>query len=113
MNRLFMLIMLSMTFFTAISQVMLKQSASKEYKHPIYEYLNWRVILAYALFVGILLVNTYAFTQVDMKYGSVLDAFSYVFVLLLSRLVLKEKITKGKMIGNALIVIGIIVYTLG
>ena len=113
MNRPFMLIMFSMTFFSAISQVLLKQSASKEYKHQIYEYLNWRVILAYAMFVGILLVNTYAFTQVDMKYGSVIDAFSYIFVLLLSSLVLKEKITKGKIIGNALIIVGIVVYTLG
>lgn len=113
MNRPFLMIMFSMTFFTAFSQVLLKKSTSKEYKHPIYEYLNWRVILAYAIFFGVLLVNTYAYTQVDMKYGSVIDAFSYVFVLLLSYGLLQEKVTKGKIIGNALIVVGIVVYTLG
>ena len=113
MNRVFMLIMLSMTFFTAFSQVLLKQSASKEHKSPLKEYLNWRVILAYAIFFGVLLVNTYAYTKVEMKYGPVLDTLSYVFVLLLSYGILKEKITKGKLIGNVIIIIGIVVYTLG
>ena len=34
MNRTFMLIMLAGTFFSAISQVLLKQSANMEYKNP-------------------------------------------------------------------------------
>jgi len=112
MNRLFMLLMVGGTFFTAISQVLLKQSANRTYSHPIFEYLNWRVVLAYFLFFGVLLLNTYAYTQVDMKYGPVLDTFAYVFVLLLSYFILKEKITKGKIIGNLIIIAGIIIYTL-
>jgi EamA-like transporter family. len=113
MNRLFMLIMFSMTFFSAFSQVLLKQSANQEHKSTLREYLNWRVILAYAIFFMVLLVNTYAYTKVDMKYGAVIDAFSYVFVLLLSFGILKEKITKGKLIGNVIIIVGIIVYVMG
>ena len=112
MNRLFMLLMIGGTFFTAISQVLLKQSANRTYSHPIFEYLNWRVVLAYFLFFGVLLLNTYAYTQVDMKYGPVLDTFAYVFVLLLSYFILKEKMTKGKIIGNLIIIAGIIIYTL-
>ena len=112
MNRLFMLIMVGMTFFTAISQVLLKQSANEEHKRPILEYLNWRVILAYAIFAMVLLINTYAYTQVDMKYGAILDSFSYIFVLLLSHWVLKEKITRGKVIGNIIIIVGIIIYVM-
>jgi len=112
MNRWFMLLMIGGTFFTAISQVLLKQSANRTYSHPVFEYLNWRVILAYFLFFGVLLLNTYAYTQVDMKYGPVLDTFAYVFVLLLSYFVLKEKITKGKVIGNLIIIAGIIIYTI-
>ena len=101
------------TFFTAFSQLLLKQSAGKTYRHPIFEYLNWRVITAYGIFVGVLLLNTYAFTHVDMKYGSVIDTFSYVFVMLLSYFILKEKFTKGKVVGNLLIMTGIFIYTLG
>ena len=101
------------TFFTAFSQLLLKQSAVKTYRHPIFEYLNWRVITAYGIFVGVLLLNTYAYTHVDMKYGAVIDTFSYVFVMLLSYFILKEKFTKGKLAGNLLIMTGIFIYTLG
>ncbi|MCI5528887.1 MAG: DMT family transporter [Blautia sp.] len=112
MNK-YMLLMFLGTFFTAFSQLLLKQSAGKTYRHPIFEYLNWRVITAYGIFVGVLLLNTYAYTHVDMKYGAVIDTFSYVFVMLLSYFILKEKFTKGKLAGNLLIMTGIFIYTLG
>ena len=84
MNRTFILIMLGGTFFSAISQ----------------------------MFFGILLLNTWCYTKVDMRYGPVIDTAAYVFVLLLSRFILNEKITKGKLIGNLIIIAGILVYTL-
>ena len=112
MNRICMFLMFAGTFFTAISQVLLKQSANTTYKHPIYEYLNWRVILSYFIFFAVLLVNTYAYTKIDMKYGAVIDTFSYVFVMLLSYFLLKEKFTKGRVIGNLIIIAGILIYTL-
>ena len=85
--------MLGGTFFSAISQILLKQSANIKYSNPLREYLNWRVILAYFLFFGILLLNTWCYTKVDMRYGPVIDTAAYVFVLLLSKVILKEKIT--------------------
>lgn len=106
-----MMIMFAGTFFTAASQVLLKQSANKTYDHPLKEYLNWRVILAYVIFFGVLIVNTYAFTKVDMKYGTIIDAFSYVFVMILSFVILREKFTKGQLIGNLIIIAGILIYT--
>ncbi|MFQ6865262.1 EamA family transporter [Blautia sp.] len=112
MNRTFFLIMLGGTFFSAISQILLKQSANKDYSNPLKEYLNWRVITAYGLFFGILLLNTWCYTQVDMRYGPVIDTAAYVFVLILSKVILKERITRGKIIGNLIIILGIIVYTL-
>ena len=112
MNK-YMLLLYIGTFFTAFSQLLLKQSANRSYRHPVFEYLNWRVITAYGIFVGVLLLNTYAYTHVDMKYGAVIDTFSYVFVMLLSYFILKEKFTKGKLAGNLLIMTGIFIYTLG
>ena len=102
----FMWLMFAGTFFSAISQILLKQSANKEYSHPILEYLNWRVILSYGIFAAVLLLNTYAYTRVDMKYGAVIDTCSYVFVMLLSWVILKEKMTKKKILGNLLIMTG-------
>ena len=106
MNRMFMLLMLAGTFFTAISQVLLKQSANKKYSNPLLEYLNWRI------FFGVLLLNTWCYTKVDMRFGPVIDTAAYVFVLIFSRVILNEKITKGKLVGNLLIIAGILIYTM-
>ncbi len=112
MNK-YMWLMFAGTLFTAISQILLKQSADKTYRHPIFEYLNWRVILSYGIFAGVLLLNTYAYTRVDMKYGAVIDTFSYVFVMILSFFILKEKMTKRRLLGNLIIMTGVFIYTLG
>ena len=111
-THLFMFLMFAATFFSAISQILLKQSANMENKNGIYEYLNWRVILAYAIFAAVLLLNTYAYTKVPYKYGSIIDTFTYVFVLVFSRFLLKEEISRGKLAGNLLIIFGILVYSL-
>ena len=111
MNK-YMLLLYIGTFFTAFSQLLLKQSANRSYRHPVFEYLNWRVITAYIIFSGVLLLNTYALTQVDMKYGSIIDTFSYVFVMLLSWLILREKFSKGQIIGNLFIITGVFLYML-
>lgn len=108
----YVLLMFGATFFSAVSQVLLKQSANKNYKNPIFEYLNWRVITAYGISFSVLFLNMYAYTKVDMKYGAVIDTFSYVFVMLLSWLILKEKFTKGQIAGNLLIITGVFVYML-
>ena len=104
--------MLGGTFFTAVSQILLKQSSNIKYENKIREYLNFRVILSYGMFFLILLLNTWCYTKVEMRYGPVIDTAAYVFVLLLSRLKLKEKITKGKILGNLIIITGILIYTL-
>lgn len=111
MNK-YMMLMVVCTAFSAISQILLKQSANQEHGNILREYLNWRVITAYLIFGLVLLANTYAYTQVEMKYGPVLDTITYIFVLLLSWIVLREKITKGKLIGNLIIVVGVLIYTM-
>ena len=111
MNK-YMFLMFIATFFTAFSQLLLKLSAGEKHEKPIQEYLNGKVITAYFIFAAVLLLNTYAFTKVDLKYGAVIDAFTYFFVLILSRLVLKEKFSAWKLAGNAIIVAGVLVYTL-
>ena len=103
MNK-YMILMLICTMFSAVSQILLKQSANEEHASALREYLNWRVIVADLIFGSVLLLNTYAYTQVD--------TFTYVFVLLLSFGVLKEKVSKGKLIGNLIIILGVLVYTL-
>lgn len=108
----YLLLMFGATFFSAVSQVLLKQSANKTYKNPVFEYLNWRVLTAYGISFAVLFLNMFAYTKVDMKYGAVIDTFSYVFVMLLSWMILREKFSKGQIVGNLLIITGVFIYML-
>ena len=104
--------MLAGTFFTAISQVLLKQSANKKYSNPLLEYLNWRVILAYGIFFGVLLLNTWCYTKVDMKFGTGDRYCRYVLSCCFLADPESKNLPDGKIIGNLIIILGILVYTL-
>ena len=106
----FIYIMVAGTFLTAISQILLKLSADEPHESFMKEYLNWKVIVAYILFGTVLIGNTIAYTRVDMKYGAVIETLAYVWIFILSILVLHEKISRRKLIGNLLIITGIIIY---
>jgi drug/metabolite transporter (DMT)-like permease len=106
------LILVGCTYFSAISQLLLKRSAQKTYKSWIFEYLNWRVITAYGISFSVLFLNTYAFTRVELRYGAVIDTLTYVFVMVMSYFLLKEKFQKGQLIGNLFIIAGVMIYTL-
>lgn len=51
-----------------------------------------------------------AFKGLDYKNGPIIESLGYVFIMILSRLFLKEKITYKKIIGNALILCGIMIF---
>lgn len=109
---LFSLIFLFGVFISSISQIILKKSAQIEYGSKIKEYLNPRVIFAYTVFFGATLCSVLAYTKIPLSLGPVLESAGYIFVAILSRLFLKEKISKKKMLGLTVIIIGIIIYSL-
>ena len=110
--NVYLLVLFVATIFSAGSQVLLKQSARIKHKDLLHEYLNWRVITAYAISFGVLFSTTFAYTKVDMRYGPVIDTFTYVFVMIFSYFLLKEKLTRGQLIGNLIIIAGVLIYTL-
>ena len=97
---------------TAVSQILLKLSANREHRGVVFEYLNPCVILAYLLYGGVLALNVWIYTRVDYRYGVVIQALALVAVMLLSRVILKEPVTKRHVVGNALIICGVILFTL-
>lgn len=109
---LFSLIFIFGVFISAVSQILLKKSAQVEYGSKIKEYLNPRVIFAYIIFFGATLCSILAYTKIPLSFGPILESAGYIFVAVLSRLFLKEKITKKKLIGLSVIIIGIIIYSL-
>ena len=84
-------ILLLGTFISAVSQVILKKAALKEYSSPIREYLNFPVIFAYSLFILTTLMCIFAYQVVPLSYGPVLESTSYLYVTLFGVLIFKEK----------------------
>lgn len=109
---LFSLIFIFGVFISSISQIILKKAAQKVYPNKIREYLNARVIFAYIIFFGATLCSIWAYTVIPLSLGPILESAGYIFVAVLSWLFLKEKITKKKMLGLSIIIIGIIIYSL-
>lgn len=109
----FYILVVAGIFLSACSQLLLKKSADKEHKNFIQSMLNWRVILAYAIFFGSLLINITAMGKgVQLKDMPILESLGYIFVPLLSYLVLKEEITKRALASMALILLGIYIFYL-
>lgn len=112
MTKFFIIAIVS-GIISAFSQVLLKKSAEKNMNSVIKEYLNPYVISAY-LITGICMVLTIvAFIGMPYKYGAVLESLVYIYIMILSRFFFKEKITKKKLLGNIIIVIGVLVFSMG
>ena len=111
--NVFYLVVIGGVLISAFSQVLLKKSAVSEHQNVLFEILNWRVVLSYAIFVGVVFLDIIA-----LKYGvrvkdiPILESLGYVFVPILSYLFCNEKITNRMCLAICLIIIGIQVFYL-
>ena len=96
-----------------MSQVVLKTSANEEHKSFIQEYLNARVITAYAMFFASTIITVFAYKYVPLSLGPVLESAGYVFVAVLSYFILKERLSKKQIAGMVLIVAGVLIVSFG
>ncbi len=96
----------------AFAQVLLKKAAGKQYSSVIREYLNPLVITGYGLMFGSMLIGVIGYRHCEYKNGSVMESFGFLVVMILSRVFFGEKITKKKVLGNALIFTGIAIFYL-
>lgn len=109
MMTTYIIIFISASLISAFSQILLKIAAKQQYRSWIYEYLNIRVIGAYFIFFLATLLTVYCYKVVPLSLGAMLEASGYVFVTVLGRIILKEKVSKQKLIGMALVIAGVIV----
>ncbi len=109
---LFIGIFLFGVLISSVSQIILKKSALIDHGSRIKEYLNVRVIVAYGIFFAATLCSVYAYKVIPLSFGPILEACGYVFVAVFSWLFLKEKISGRKMIGLAVIILGVVLYSL-
>lgn len=99
-------------FIGAVSQVMLKKAALKQYDTKLQEYMNPLVISAYVLFVGTTLMSIVAYKVIPLSMGPILEETSYIYVTFFGVKIFKEKMNRQKVVALGFIVLGIGVYAL-
>ena len=108
MNK-YIVIFLFSVFISAVSQILLKKSANVQYENKLREYLNVRVIVAYGIFFLSSLITVFAYKGVPLSLGPILEATGYIWVALLGKACLNERLGKRKIIGLLLIILGVLV----
>jgi drug/metabolite transporter (DMT)-like permease len=98
----------------AIAQILLKIGATRNCeKHILKLFLNTWTIIGYALIFIVVVLNTYALTKLPLITGIIFNPFVYIIVALLSITILKEKMSRNQLIGSAIIILGVVIFTLG
>jgi drug/metabolite transporter (DMT)-like permease len=92
---------------TGVSQVILKTAARKRPG----VILSYRVFCGYFLLFFTTVLSVIAYRGLELKMGPVLGSSSYLFVMVFSAFFLKEKISMRIVVGNLIIVCGIIVFS--
>lgn len=97
---------------SSVSQILLKKSTEKKQETVWKEYANIYVVSGYGIMFFCMLLTMIAYRGIPFKYGVVLESLVYFYIMVLSRIFFNEKITANKMIGNIMIVIGVMIFSL-
>lgn len=105
-------LVLAAALVSAFSQLLLKLAAGKNYSVWWRSYLNVLVISAYGMFFGATLFNAIAMRFISLSLAAALESSSQIFVAVISVVFLKEKLSRKELAGLALIVFGIILFSI-
>lgn len=107
------IIMIVSGILSSFSQILLKKSTGIVRDSVIKEYLNPYVICGYGLTAFCMILTMVGYRGVPFKYGAALESLTYLYIMVLSKLLLGERVTKRKVAGNLIIVFGVILFSLG
>lgn len=105
-------VLLFSVFISSVSQILLKKAANRTYETPLKEYLNLLVVGAYGLFFCSVILTMLALKYVPLSMSPILESIGYIFVSVMGYIFLKEKFTRRKLCGFALILAGVIIFNL-
>jgi len=101
---------LASVLFTGVGQVLLKIGAKK--RGVVDMYTNTATLAGYGIFLVATICSIYALQIMDLKTLYALTSLNPLLVMMLSVLVLKETLTKNKVIAVGLIFCGLLVFNL-
>lgn len=106
----YILLLLAAVIVSSFSQILLKKSAKKKYSSLIREYVNPYVVCGYMLMVMSTIMIIVAYRGVEYKNGPLIESLGYLLVFILSYIFFKEPITKKKVFGNLMVLLGIAIF---
>ena len=105
-------LLLLSVFISSVSQIILKKAADKTYESTLKEYMNPTVIGAYGLFFCSVILTMLALKHVPLSMSPILESTGYIFVSVMGYIFLKERFSRRKLMGFALILAGIVIFNL-
>ena len=105
-------LLLLSVFISSVSQIILKKAADKTYESTLKEYMNPMVIGAYGLFFCSVILTMLALKHVPLSMSPILESTGYIFVSAMGYIFLKERFSRRKLMGFALILAGIVIFNL-
>ncbi len=99
-------------FMASLSQTLLKWESGKEHNNFWREYLNPGVIGGYGLLACSMFLTMFAYKKLPLSMTPAFESFSYLFVTFFGVTVFHEKLTIKKVLALALIIAGIVIFTM-
>lgn len=97
----------------ALAQVLLKVGAKRNSnRHFIWLFLNGYTVTGYFMIFCVTLLSLYIFRYLDLKYALIFLPSTYIMVFIFSYLLLREKITRIKLLQYSIVVLGIVIFNL-
>jgi small multidrug resistance pump len=98
---------------TGFSQTLLKLGANQAHEKRLFlAYVNPYTLIAYMLYFAVTIFTVYALKDTPLKLFYSTTSLKFVLILILSRLILREKIDYSKIIAIGLIVFGVIIFNM-
>ncbi|MGL5617003.1 MAG: EamA family transporter [Sarcina sp.] len=104
MNKIYLLFPF-MTFFGALGAFFFKKG-TEDMKSIFSLFINWKVYVGGIFYVTAAILNIIALKYLPYNIVLPLTAMTYIWTIIIARITLGEKITKKKIIGVVLIIIG-------
>jgi drug/metabolite transporter (DMT)-like permease len=96
---------------TALSQVLLRSGAIRA-KNWASSFMNWRSLSGYFLLLIVTQLMVFAMQEIPLRTMAAWNSSTFIVVLLAAWKFLGEKISPRTMVGSAIIVLGIVVFSL-
>ncbi len=106
------LILLASVTAASFAQILLKKSAGRTHRSLLSEYLNPYVAGGYFLLFGSTILTLLALRTLPLSWAPAVESVSYPLVAVLGWLFCGEKVSRRKRAGFALILAGILVFSL-